>query len=37
MTAAFDVMNKGTAAEQAIDQAFSRIETIFAKYPISVS
>ena len=32
--AMFDVMNNGMAPEQAIDKAFKRIETIFAKYPI---
>jgi multiple sugar transport system substrate-binding protein len=37
MTAAFDVMNNGIAAEQAIDKAFRRVEAIFAKYPIAVS
>jgi multiple sugar transport system substrate-binding protein len=34
MTAAFAVMNSGAAPEQEIDKAFSRIEEIFAKYPI---
>jgi multiple sugar transport system substrate-binding protein len=37
MTAAFDVMNNGIAAEQAVDKAFRRVEAIFAKYPIAVS
>jgi multiple sugar transport system substrate-binding protein len=32
--AMFDVMNGGLAPEQAIDKAFKRVETIFAKYPI---
>jgi len=32
--AMFDVMNNGMTSEQAIDKAFKRIETIFAKYPI---
>jgi multiple sugar transport system substrate-binding protein len=32
--AMFDVMNNGMAPEQAIDKAFKRAETIFAKYPI---
>jgi multiple sugar transport system substrate-binding protein len=32
--AMFDVMNGGMAPEQAIDKAFKRVETIFAKYPI---
>jgi multiple sugar transport system substrate-binding protein len=34
MQAMFDVMNQGMAPEQAIDKAFKRVETIFAKYPI---
>ena len=37
MTAAFAVMNSGAAPEQEIDKAFSRIEEIFAKYPIASS
>jgi multiple sugar transport system substrate-binding protein len=37
MTSAFDVMNNGIAAEQAIDKAFRRVEEIFTKYPIAVS
>ncbi len=37
MTAAFAVMNNGAAPEQEIDKAFSRIEEIFAKYPIASS
>ena len=37
MSAAFSVMNSGAAAEQEIDKAFSRIEEIFAKYPIASS
>src|SRR5215470_13481428 len=32
--AMFDVMNNGMSPEQAIDKAFKRAETIFAKYPI---
>jgi hypothetical protein len=32
--AMFDVMNGGMAPAQAIDKAFKRVETIFAKYPI---
>ena len=32
--AMFDVINGGMAPEQAIDKAFRRVETIFAKYPI---
>jgi multiple sugar transport system substrate-binding protein len=32
--AEFDVMQGGMAPEAAIDKAFKRIETIFAKYPI---
>jgi multiple sugar transport system substrate-binding protein len=37
MSAAFSVMNSGAAPEQEIDKAFSRIEEIFAKYPIASS
>ena len=37
MTAAFAVMNSGAVPEQEIDKAFSRIEEIFAKYPIASS
>jgi len=37
MTAAFAVMNSGAAPEPEIDKAFSRIEEIFAKYPIASS
>jgi multiple sugar transport system substrate-binding protein len=37
MTAAFAVMNSGASAEQEIDKAFTRIEEIFAKYPIVAS
>ena len=37
MSAAFSVMNSGAAPEQEIDMAFSRIEEIFAKYPIASS
>jgi multiple sugar transport system substrate-binding protein len=32
--AMFDAMNNGMTAEQAVDKAFKRAETIFAKYPI---
>ena len=32
--AMFDVMKEGMKPEQAIDKAFKRAETIFAKYPI---
>jgi len=32
--AMLDVMNNGMTPEQAIDKAFKRAETIFAKYPI---
>jgi multiple sugar transport system substrate-binding protein len=32
--AEFDVMNSGMAPEKAVDKAFKRFETIFAKYPI---
>ena len=32
--AMFDVMNHGMTPQQAIDKAFKRVETIFAKYPI---
>ena len=34
MQAMFDVMSRGMTPEQAIDKAFKRVETIFAKYPI---
>jgi hypothetical protein len=34
MTAVFDFLNNGMAAEPAIDKAFKRAEEIFAKYPI---
>jgi len=34
MTAIFDFLNNGVAAEPAIDKAFKRAEEIFAKYPI---
>jgi multiple sugar transport system substrate-binding protein len=34
MTAVFDFLNNGVAAEAAIDKAFKRAEEIFAKYPI---
>jgi len=30
-------MNSGAVPEQEIDKAFSRIEEIFAKYPIASS
>ena len=33
--AMLDAMNNGMTAEQAIDKAFKRAETIFAKYPIT--
>src|SRR5215468_3377818 len=33
--AMLDVMNNGITPEQAIDKAFKRAETIFAKYPIT--
>jgi multiple sugar transport system substrate-binding protein len=35
--AMLDVMTNGMAPEQAIDKAFKRAETIFAKYPIASS
>ena len=37
MNAVVDVMKEGMAPEAAIDKAFKRAETIFAKYPIAQS
>jgi hypothetical protein len=34
MNGVFDVLNNGLAPEAAINKAFKRAETIFAKYPI---
>jgi hypothetical protein len=33
--AMLDVMTNGMTPEQAIDKAFKRVETMFAKYPIT--
>jgi len=33
--AMFDVLNNGMTPAQAIDKAFKRVETLFAKYPIA--
>jgi multiple sugar transport system substrate-binding protein len=35
--AMFDVLNNGMAPAQAIDKAFKRVETLFAKYQIAPS
>ena len=35
LIAEFDVMKEGMAPEKAIDNAFRRVEEIFAEYPIS--